>query len=111
VPGPECGERDAASAQPRRRGNEDRAEQTEQKRRRAGADVRLVVRVVPDEGVARRRELEADDRDEEHPDRDVPREETSERKQRQPLGGQQDEEDRGGDRRQPRIAFGRRIVH
>ena len=92
-PGPSGGERDAGREERRpSRGCTIGPSRRRSGRRRPGAHVVAMPGVVAHEAVAGARDLQPDDRDEQHPDEDVPREERLQREQRQPLDGEQDEQ-------------------
>src|SRR5438046_1423919 len=95
------------------REDDERTEQPEQRMRRSRADVVAPSRVVAVEPIARAAELERDDRDDEYPHEDVPREQAAEGEQGEPLDREQREEDDAGERRElgvPLGAVGRHLL-
>ena len=98
--------------------------------RRAVRAVLAMARVVAQEAVPRARDLHADERQQEHAEKDVGRHERADRDQRRAFGGEQDEEEsrrRSGqaavalattrpydgrcDRRRPRSSLSARVEH
>ena len=70
-------------------GDDERAEHPQHRVRRAGLAVAAAAQVVEREAVARRRHLEADRGQQQHPDEDVGRQQRAEGDEREPLDGEE----------------------